>query len=158
MYEAQLVKKTDGILNLWLRLRWDPYKRNLKYQVERTYYVIKGKIITYIDITLLFTYLHIIVYIFTYNCLQLFIEENVNLQNFKGCEVTKTESWEVSYNVSWKSTTFIKNNKDEEIFNRSQWWTTEFENHGIKYLTLPKNLCRHRDLTSDVTMFIVKIY
>ena len=62
MYEAQLVKKTDGILNLLLRLRRDPYKRNLKYQVERTYYVIKGKIITYIDITILFTYLHIIVY------------------------------------------------------------------------------------------------
>ena len=52
----------------------------------------------------------------------------------------------------------LKKNKDEDIFNRSQWWTTEFENHGIKYLTLPKNLCRHRDLTSDVTMFIVKIY
>ena len=85
MYEAQLVNKTDGILNLLLRLRRDPYKKILNINLSEHITLLRSK-----DLHI---YIHISPYclhIFTYNCLQLLIKENVNLQNFQGCEVIKT--------------------------------------------------------------------
>ena len=61
MYEAESVKKTDGMLNLLLCLHRDPYERNLKINVsDHIALLLQG--IAYIDITILLAYLHIILY------------------------------------------------------------------------------------------------